>query len=118
MVGQYRLSEMAEECAVLLSALAHAGHDDPRLAAQALAQACAALPFEPLALRAQASVGLKKLDAALKRLSQLLPLQKPRLLKAMAICIAHDGRINAAEAELMRAVADALDCPMPPLLGD
>ncbi|MDP3846870.1 MAG: M48 family metallopeptidase [Pseudomonas sp.] len=115
--GQYRLSEMAAESAVLLSALAHAGHDDPKFAAQALAKACAALPFEPLTLAAR-SPALKSLDAALKRLSQLLPLQKPRLLKAMAICIAHDGRINAAEAELMRAVADTLDCPMPPLLSD
>jgi Zn-dependent protease with chaperone function len=116
--GQYRLMAMAEECAVLLSALAYAGHDDPKLAAQAFAQACAALPFEQLALQAPDSANLKNLDAALKRLSQLLPLQKPRLLKAMALCIAHDGRINAAEAELMRAVADTLDCPMPPLLGD
>jgi len=61
---------------------------------------------------------LKTLDAALIRLSRLLPLQKPRLLKAMVICITHDGQINAAEAELMRAVADTLDCPMPPLLGE
>ncbi|MBX9753263.1 MAG: M48 family metalloprotease [Pseudomonadaceae bacterium] len=115
--GQYRLSEMGAESAVLLSALAHAGHDDAKVAAQALAKACAALPFEPLTLAAR-SPELKSLDAALKRLSRLLPLQKPRLLKAMAICIAHDGRINAAEAELMRAVADTLDCPMPPLLSD
>lgn len=115
--GQYRLSEMAAECAVLLSALAHAGQDDPEMAAQALNKACAALPFEPLTLAAYSSE-LKNLNAALKRLSRLLPLQKPRLLKAMAICIAHNGRINAAEAELMRAVADTLDCPMPPLLGD
>jgi hypothetical protein len=115
--GQYRLMDMPAECGVLLSALAHAGHNDPQLAAQALAKACVALPFEPLSLAAS-SDPLKSLDAALNRLSRLLPLQKPRLLKAMAICIAHDGHINAAEAELMRAVADTLDCPMPPLLGD
>jgi Zn-dependent protease with chaperone function len=115
--GRYKLIQMTEECGVLLSALAHAGHDDPQMAAQALAQACAALPFEPLSL-AKHSSSLKTLDAALQRLSQLLPLQKPRLLKAMAICIAHDGQIKSAEAELMRAVADTLDCPMPPLLGD
>jgi hypothetical protein len=38
--GQYRLSTMSEECRVLLSALAHAGQDDPVLAARALANAC------------------------------------------------------------------------------
>jgi Zn-dependent protease with chaperone function len=115
--GQFRLMDMAAECGVLLSALAHAGHNHAELATQALAKACAALPFEPLSL-ATRNHPLKTLDVALTRLSRLLPLQKPRLLKAMAICIAHDGHINAAEAELMRAVADTLDCPMPPLLGD
>jgi Zn-dependent protease with chaperone function/uncharacterized tellurite resistance protein B-like protein len=115
--GQYRLMEMAAECAVLLSALAHAGHQDSEQAAQALAKACAALPFEPVSLAANGGE-LKTLDTALIRLSRLLPLQKPRLLKAMAICITHDGQINAAEAELMRAVAETLDCPMPPLLGE
>jgi hypothetical protein len=35
----------------------------------------------------------------------------------MARCIEHDGQISAEEAELMRAVADILDCPMPPLLS-
>ena len=115
--GQYRLIDMPAECGVLLSALAHAGHTDTEQAAQALAKACAALPFEPVSLAAN-SGELKTLDAALIRLSRLLPLQKPRLLKAMVICITHDGQINAAEAELMRAVADTLDCPMPPLLGE
>jgi Zn-dependent protease with chaperone function len=115
--GQYRLIDMPAECAVLLSALAHAGHTNTEQAAQALAKACAALPFEPVSLAAN-SGELKTLDAALIRLSRLLPLQKPRLLKAMVICITHDGQINAAEAELMRAVADTLDCPMPPLLGE
>jgi Zn-dependent protease with chaperone function/uncharacterized tellurite resistance protein B-like protein len=115
--GQYRLIDMPNECAVLLSALAHAGHTDTEQAAQALAKACAALPFEPVSLAAN-NGELKTLDAALIRLSRLLPLQKPRLLKAMAICITHDGQINAAEAELMRAVADTLDCPMPPLLSE
>ena len=46
--GQYRLIDMPAECGVLLSALAHAGHTDAEQAAQALAKACAALPFEPV----------------------------------------------------------------------
>jgi uncharacterized tellurite resistance protein B-like protein len=60
---------------------------------------------------------LRDLEGALKKLEQLRPLQKPQLLKALARCIEHDGRISTGEAELMRAVADILDCPMPPLLA-
>lgn len=36
-----------------------------------------------------------------------------RLLTAMARCVSHDGRIAAAEAELLRAVAWSLGCPLP-----
>ena len=64
-----------------------------------------------------ATGSLRDLEGALKKLEQLRPLQKPQLLKSLARCIEHDGRINPGEAELMRAVADILDCPMPPLLA-
>ena len=75
------------------------------------------MPYTGLNLLPAAQCDLKALEAALKRLNQLQPLQKPRLLKAMARCIEHDGRIEVAEAELLRAVADLLDCPLPPLLN-
>ena len=39
-----------------------------------------------------------------------------RWLDACAGCIAADGRATVEEGELLRAVADSLDCPMPPLL--
>jgi len=114
--GRYHLLELADESAVLLSALAHAGHPAPAQAAQAFASARAVLPFDHLAFADQGMPKMQELDKALGRLNQMWPLQKPRLLKAMACCIEHDGRISDAEAELMRAVADMLDCPMPPLL--
>ena len=37
-----------------------------------------------------------------------------RLIRAHTV--AADGVIHAAEAELLRAIADALDCPIPPFL--
>ena len=73
----------------------------------------------PFAVRQRPPAGtLRELEAALRRLAQLRPLQKPQLLKAMVRCGEYDGRISVAEAELLRAVADILDCPMPPLLAD
>jgi len=114
--GRHHLVELAHESQVLLSALAHAGHADPTEAGAAFAAACASLPFAELQLLDTQAAGLKALDEAVKRLNRLWPLQKPQLLKAMLACVAHDGRIEPAEAELMRAVADSLDCPMPPLL--
>lgn len=115
--SQYHLIELMEDVALLLSALARAGHSDPQQAQEAFARACAALPFEGLELADAGGQGARGLDAALARLAAIAPLQKPQLLAAMAACVVHDGQIRVAEAELMRAVADILDCPMPPLLA-
>lgn len=114
--GHFHLLEVLDDAQVLLSFLAHAGTVPTDQAQAALAKAASELPYTVLNLLPATQCDLKALEAALKRLNQLQPLQKPRLLKAMARCIEHDGRIEVAEAELLRAVADLLDCPMPPLL--
>ncbi|OWP50363.1 M48 family metallopeptidase [Pseudomonas nitroreducens] len=115
-IGNVALAELSEACATLLAFLARVGETSDLQTEQAFADAWSGLPFAPRSLPAAAS--LRDLEAALKQLEQLRPLQKPQLLKALARCIEHDGHITAGEAELMRAVADILDCPMPPLLAN
>lgn len=115
--SRYALPELATEVRVVLSLLARAGGVDEAAAQRAFNQADSELPFSVGQLLAADASGLLALEHALRRLSLLRPLQTPQLLKAMARCIEHDGQINAAEAELLRAVADILDCPMPPLLA-
>ncbi|MDF3932327.1 M48 family metallopeptidase [Pseudomonas citronellolis] len=115
-IGNLPLAELGDEAASLLAFLAGVDSGDALHAEQAFAQAWAGLPFAP---RERPQGGsLRELEVALRRLVQLRPLQKPQLLKAMARCVECDGRVSVAEAELMRAVADILDCPMPPLLGN
>lgn len=114
-IGNMALAELSDACATLLAFLARVGETSDLQTEQAFAEAWNGLPFPPRPLPAAAT--LRELEAALKQLEPLRPLQKPQLLKALARCIEHDGRITAAEAELMRAVADILDCPMPPLLA-
>jgi tellurite resistance protein len=55
-------------------------------------------------------------DTALERLNQAVPQIKKNVLNACVQVIAADGEIQEMEAELLRAIADALDCPMPPFL--
>ncbi|HEY2084182.1 MAG TPA: TerB family tellurite resistance protein, partial [Verrucomicrobiae bacterium] len=50
------------------------------------------------------------------RLNQAAPQIKKNVLNACAQVVAADGVIQEMEAELLRAMADALDCPMPPFL--
>ncbi len=60
-----------------------------------------------------ANIGSKELDKALEALAQLKPLEKPKLLKALAACIIADNRVTPQESEFFRAVADSLNCPVP-----
>ena len=63
-------------------------------------------------------VGLLTLDAlndAVKRLSQLRYEERGRLLEACAATAMHDGDANMNEFIVVRAVADALDVPVPAL---
>ncbi len=60
-------------------------------------------------------LSLPNLDTALNQLEQLKPLEKPRLLKALIATINADNQVTSCERELFRAVADTLNCPVPPL---
>ncbi|MGP9768056.1 M48 family metallopeptidase [Halomonas sp. AOP13-D3-9] len=111
-----KLNDLQRECQLLLTVLATAGQDDPVEISAALNAAERELPFS---LRATDDIrDMRALSLAVERLRRLKPLHKPALLQAMARCIEHSGRILPAEAELFRAMADILDCPMPPLLSD
>ena len=59
---------------------------------------------------------LQSLDQALLRLAHSAPSLKRQILQACVEYIAADGYVTLGEADLLRATADTLDCPMPPLL--
>lgn len=105
------------ECQLLLSITAHAGARDQATAQSAFDAARAQLPLTELSLVARDQIKLPQLERALERLRRLKPLEKPAVLKALAAAITCDRQITALEAELFRALADGLDCPIPPLLA-
>lgn len=61
-------------------------------------------------------VTMRQLQEALKTLNGLSPLLKPAVIDACGHCITYDGVIEPREYELMRLVADQMDCPMPPMV--
>jgi Zn-dependent protease with chaperone function/uncharacterized tellurite resistance protein B-like protein len=71
------------------------------------------LPNLELKREPNSNLSFQELDKALSQLIQLKPLHKPLLLKALAACIQADKIVTADEAELFRAIADCLDCPVP-----
>ena len=112
---KYRSMErLAPHCSMLLStlALARAGADPDG----AYEKAAHTLGLPDLAKLPAESCGLAQLDGALSELARATPPLKRQVLQACADFIAADGQVAIAEGELLRATADALGCPMPPLL--
>ena len=118
-IQYYSRAPLLPTCAGLLSTLAYVGQRDPAAAAQAFAAGVAKLetPNAKPELLAKEQAGLKVLDDALTRLAAASPQIKKRVLQACAACVSADGRVTVEESELLRVIADSLDCPMPPLLA-
>jgi Zn-dependent protease with chaperone function len=118
-VQYYTLKPLAGDCAVLLSALAYVGQDEPDKIQIAFQQGAQVLNYAlqgQLGLVPQAQCDLEQVDATLNRLAQSVPQIKKNVLNACAATVAADGVIQEGEAELLRAIADTLDCPMPPFI--
>ncbi len=109
-----KVEDVAQDAHVILSLIAHASQGDTE-AAHAKGKAVLGVEL-PGALPA-AELTAARLETALERLRHLQPFQKPRVLKACVETAAADGRFRLAEAELVRAVAATLDCPLPPVIG-
>jgi hypothetical protein len=66
--------------------------------------------YTPLLVRPPTLETLNKATLALNRLT---PLLKQPLIDACVDCILHDSKVTPNEANLLRAVCERLDCPMP-----
>ena len=110
-----RLEQVREECLLVISMLAYSQHAGSNVAQQAFDSAVKELSLKNPSILPETAISLSNLNAAIDRLALLKPLIKPQFLKACAICITTDHTATSAEAELLRAISNAIDCPMPPL---
>jgi hypothetical protein len=117
----YSLKRRRQQCSVVLSALAWRGGAGVAMAsgaraAEAFARGAAHLSGVDPELLPEGACGPREVEASLRELDGAAPRRKQDLLVACAVVIAHDRRVDVEEGELLRALADALQCPMPPLL--
>lgn len=111
----------------LLAAVAQAGHGHDSRAEEAFQAGVASLgwaraggataryPILDQATLPADEVGLEQVRAALDVLAGASPPLKKDILRACAAAIALDQHVTVEEGELLRAISDTLDCPMPPL---
>lgn len=110
------LKKTKKSSATLLSLLSHSGKQQHNDAQHAFDLGKQELGNFDIQLLDKKALNLNSLNQALNKLARLKPLEKPKLLKACAACITADEMITITETELFRAIADTLDCPMPPLV--
>lgn len=115
-IGMDTLAAHRADAGMVMSLLAHAGGGDKAARAGAHSRAMQPL-FGDAAegLLALDQCDLKHFSAALEGLATVQPIGKRSLLTACGDCIAADGVIRPAEAELIRTIAAVLDTPIPPL---
>jgi uncharacterized tellurite resistance protein B-like protein len=118
-VQYYTHKGLAAEIGLLLSALAHVGQREEKAIHQAFQNGVAPLVengvYIPFFQWNQCHP--EALDRALDACLTAAPGVRQRILAAMVATVAADGMVQPAEAELLRAFADALECPLPPFLG-
>ena len=112
------LVPLLPDTGTLLSAIANADDGDStslHAAFQAgvskLGKSAAAFP-----LARQSSVNLMDFDKALEDLATASLAIKKTILTACSVAVVHDGVVNDTQFELLRAIADTVDCPIPPFV--
>ncbi|MBU4199201.1 MAG: M48 family metallopeptidase [Verrucomicrobia bacterium] len=115
LIQYYAIKPLLPSVRALLSTLAYYGHSETG-SAEAAFQLGADRLKSPITLLPRAQCGLQPADRAIEALATTSPQIKKMTLDACAACIGADGRITVAEAELLRAIADSLGCPVPPVL--
>jgi uncharacterized tellurite resistance protein B-like protein len=115
-VNYYSISGLQKETSVILSVLARKGHDDPEMAAAAFLDATQkiSVPNAKFQFLEEDVCTWEHLDAALDPFTESSAKVKKWLLGAALACLMHDRKITLPEVELFRAIADSLDCPVPP----
>jgi Zn-dependent protease with chaperone function len=108
--------DLGQEVRVILSVMAYAGQQDQNEIEAAFHVASKTLELGELQLLEKNRISIVDLDMAMKKLEMLDPLAKPELLQACATSVMHDQKITAVEAQLLRAIASVLGCPMPPII--
>lgn len=111
------IDQVQVECFMLLSILAWRGSESGSAAEESFRRGIAELNIggKP-AILAREKCGLNALESSLSRLAAASPKLKKMVLRACIACISADSFISINESEMLRAIADTLDCPIPPII--
>ncbi len=108
-------SQVAAEYQLVLSTLAHYGHQDEPDRAKAFGRGTNIATLYNISLLPKQECKLEDFIKAVNKLANCYPLIKHLLLRGLVQCARQDGRITTEEQEIIASVAAVMDCPMPQL---
>ena len=112
------LRALLPDAQVLIATLARVGSRTEDEAGRAFRPGAQALQLKESAgaIPPSSECTLASVDAALQRFDAAAPALKRSLMLACAATVMADDAVTDREAELIRAIGDALDCPVPPFV--
>ncbi|MBN2188421.1 MAG: M48 family metallopeptidase [Chitinispirillaceae bacterium] len=111
------IGPVAADCATVFSTLAWESVESAPQAGALFSKAAGLFKGTPLQLLPREQCTLASLDRALGRLDRLVPPLKKQLFSGCIAIVSHDGVVTVNEAEYVRAIAEALECPIPPAIA-
>lgn len=116
------LRAIRDDCALLLSLVAHVGASQVAAGPDELfmvgAGLCPQLQLRAGELRAADAIDFQAVRQALERAHELAPLAKPLLVKALLAAGGRREPMPVVLADLLRAVCAAIEAPVPPAVAD
>ena len=117
---RYReLNQLEDEASILVSTLANLGATDQEQIHRAYREGAKEIELAiggELPMADGRDCGLGSIGAALDKFDQAAPAVKKALLYACGKTVMADNDIVSDEAELLRAIADTIGCPIPPFV--
>jgi hypothetical protein len=112
------IAPLVPDARVLLASLARTGSRSEDEAERAYRHGVHALQLSEKVgpFPSERECTLESVDRALDRYDSASPALKRSLMLACAATVMADDEVTDREAELIRAIGDALDCPVPPFV--
>jgi Zn-dependent protease with chaperone function len=113
--------KVARQAAVdLIRLVADRGHDDPDERQRAFESGVALFGgwANDQDQKNRDASAITVLEQSLDALRRMNSSGRQSFIRAVTKTIAYDDKLTVSEAELLRAICAALDCPMPPILAD
>ncbi len=110
-------SSIQKDVHFLVSAFAYVGNSEKEQILQAFTKGWEKVSPHPKTILPFEEMDVSKLNETLDKLALASPSLKQEIILACTTTTESDGKLTADEAELLRAVGDTLNCPIPPMVA-